>query len=89
MAVLDDDTVDAVDVLVPSAHHREYVVAALERGKHVFVETPMALTIRDADAMIQAARTHRPLRLLYPQTHVQESLFRSLLNLHKFVVHEK
>ncbi len=59
MAVLDDDAVDAVDVLVPSAHHREYVVAALERGKHVFVETPMALTIRDADAMIQAARTHR------------------------------
>src|SRR3990170_6765718 len=59
MAVLDDDTVDAVDVLVPSAHHREYVVAALERGKHVFVETPMALTLRDADAMIRVARAHR------------------------------
>ena len=59
MAVLDDDTVDAVDVLVPSANHREYVVAALERGKHVFVETPMALTLRDADAMIRVARAHR------------------------------
>src|SRR3989304_2764634 len=32
---------------------------ALERGKHVFVETPMALTLRDADAMIRVARAHR------------------------------
>ncbi len=59
MVLLEDDTVDAVDVLVPSANHREYVVAALEHGKHVFVETPMALTLRDADAMIRAARAHR------------------------------
>jgi predicted dehydrogenase len=59
MAVLDDDSVDAVDVVVPSGNHREYVVAALERGKHVFVETPMALTLPDADAMVRAARAHR------------------------------
>src|SRR3990170_6969815 len=35
------------------------VLGAGERGKHVFVETPMALTLRDADAMIRVARAHR------------------------------
>lgn len=54
--LLDDDSVDAIDITYPSGLHREWAVAALERGKHVFVETPMALTVEDADAMIAAAR---------------------------------
>lgn len=57
--VLGDDSVDAVDVTVPSGLHRRFVVAALNRGKHVFCETPMALALRDADAMIAAARRNR------------------------------
>lgn len=57
--ILDDDSIDAVDVCVPSQHHRRHVVAALERGKHVFCETPMALTLEDADAMLGAARKNR------------------------------
>jgi len=35
---------------------REYVVAALQRGQHVFCETPIALNLDDANAMIEAAR---------------------------------
>lgn len=57
--VLRDDTIEAVDVVVPSGHHRRFVVAALRQGKHVFTETPMALTLADADAMIAAARANR------------------------------
>ncbi len=56
---LEDDTIDAVDVTVPSAFHRPLVVDALERGKHVFCETPLALTLTDVDAMIDAARKSR------------------------------
>jgi predicted dehydrogenase len=56
--LLDDDTVQAIDVTYPTALHREFVVAALEREKHVLCETPMALTIEDADAMIAAAHRH-------------------------------
>jgi UDP-N-acetylglucosamine 3-dehydrogenase len=62
--MLDDDSIEAIDVTYPSALHREWVVAALERGKHVFCETPMALSIEDADAMILAARQHG--RILMP-----------------------
>lgn len=56
--LLDDDSIDAVDVCYPSSVHREYVVAALERGKHVFCEAPIALNVEDANAMIEAARAH-------------------------------
>jgi UDP-N-acetylglucosamine 3-dehydrogenase len=57
--ILRDESIDAIDVTVPSGLHRTFVVSALAHGKHVFCETPMALTLRDADAMIDAARANR------------------------------
>jgi len=57
--ILRDESIDAIDVTVPSDLHRKFVVTALERGRHVFCETPIALTLRDADAMIDAARANR------------------------------
>jgi UDP-N-acetylglucosamine 3-dehydrogenase len=59
--ILSDETIDAVDICLPSASHRRFAVRALDQGKHVFCETPMALTLRDADAMIAAARRNRRL----------------------------
>jgi threonine dehydrogenase-like Zn-dependent dehydrogenase len=58
-ALLDDPAIDAIDVCVPSANHLEYVVAALERGKHVFCETPqhamdtLKLSIATQDSLRQ------------------------------------
>jgi UDP-N-acetylglucosamine 3-dehydrogenase len=54
--LLDDPTIAAIDVCLPSAVHPEFVVAALERGKHVFCETPFALELGPAEAMIDAAQ---------------------------------
>jgi len=48
--------VDAVAVNLPNALHAEAALAALGAGKHVMVEKPMAVTLREADAMIRAAR---------------------------------
>jgi len=62
--ILDDDTVDAVDICYPTFAHREYVTSALQRGKHVLCETPLALTLEDADAMIAAARSNGKLLLV-------------------------
>jgi predicted dehydrogenase len=62
--ILDDDTVDAVDICYPTFVHREYVTSALQRGKHVLCETPLALTLEDADAMIAAARSNGKLLLV-------------------------
>jgi predicted dehydrogenase len=47
--------IDAVDICTPSHLHAEMALAALEAGKHVLVESPMAITLRDADALLKAA----------------------------------
>lgn len=46
--------VDVVVVLTESGRHAEHVIALADYGKHIVVEKPMALTLSDADAMIEA-----------------------------------
>ena len=46
--------IDVVVVLTPSGLHAENVVELASYGKHIMVEKPMALTLDDADAMINA-----------------------------------
>ncbi|MBN2003785.1 MAG: Gfo/Idh/MocA family oxidoreductase [Anaerolineae bacterium] len=48
--------VDVVDICLPTDLHAPYAVQALESGRHVLCEKPMALTAADADRMIAAAR---------------------------------
>ena len=43
--------IDAIDVCLPSANHHDVVVAALEAGKHVFCESPLALDLDQAQRM--------------------------------------
>lgn len=50
--------VEAVSVTLPTHLHEKYTVAALEAGKHVFVEKPMALTVDACDNMIAAAEAN-------------------------------
>jgi UDP-N-acetyl-2-amino-2-deoxyglucuronate dehydrogenase len=54
-----DVDVDVVSVLTESGLHAEHVVDLARHGKHVVVEKPMALTLQDADRMIQACDTAR------------------------------
>jgi len=46
--------VDALVVCSPAGTHAEIVLAALDAGVHVFVEKPMCITLRDADAIVAA-----------------------------------
>lgn len=52
--VLNDDGIQAVDVCLPTDLHREFVVKAAAKGKHVFSEKPIARSLEDAQAMKQA-----------------------------------
>ena len=51
-----DPEVDAVYVATPPASHKQYVLAAAEAGKPVYVEKPMALDAKECDEMIAACR---------------------------------
>jgi predicted dehydrogenase len=54
-AVLRDPELDAVDICLPTPLHRDFAERAFAGGKHVFLEKPIALTIDDADAIVDAA----------------------------------
>src|SRR5215208_6326840 len=54
--LLADPQVDLVDLCVPNDEHARLAIRALEAGKHVLVEKPIALTTADADAMVAAAK---------------------------------
>jgi predicted dehydrogenase len=54
--ILSRGDIDAVDICLHNNYHMPATVAALEAGKHVYCEKPMAGSYRDAVTMYQAAR---------------------------------
>ena len=72
--LLADPTIDAVHVLTPNVAHCEITVAALEAGKHVLCEKPMAATPDDAKKMLEARdRTGKMLTIGYQYRHFPEN----------------
>lgn len=53
--VVDDPDIDLVDICSPGSTHVEIAVAALEAGKHVLCEKPLANTVAEAERMAEAA----------------------------------
>lgn len=56
--LLEDDSIDAVHILTPNDSHAPITVAALQAGKHVMCEKPMAKTAAGARKMVQAAEKY-------------------------------
>ena len=55
-ALCADPAVDAVYVATPHQFHREHALQAAQAGKHLLIEKPMALTVEDCTAIVDAAR---------------------------------
>lgn len=53
--VIARDDIDIVDIVTPGDSHAEIAIAALEAGKHVLCEKPLANTVAEAEAMADAA----------------------------------
>ncbi|MDN3495462.1 Gfo/Idh/MocA family oxidoreductase [Planococcus sp. APC 4015] len=53
--VIARDDIDVVDIVTPGDTHAEIAIAALEAGKHVLCEKPLANTVGEAESMADAA----------------------------------
>ena len=52
--MLQDDTIQVVNICTPSGYHAPLAVQAADAGKHIVVEKPISLTLEDADKIIAA-----------------------------------
>ena len=55
--IVNDDSIDVVDVVVPSGLHAEFAVPAARAGKHLIVEKPLEITLEAVDRIIEAVDT--------------------------------
>ncbi len=63
--LLDDPDIDAVEIITPHHLHAEMGIAALDAGKHVSLQKPMAMNVTQADAILAAAeRSGKLLRVI-------------------------
>lgn len=74
--MLRDESLDAVHVCTPNDSHADITIAALEAGKHVMCEKPMAKTAEGARRMLEAAeRTGRKLSIGYQNRYRPDSRY--------------
>ncbi|WP_339320877.1 Gfo/Idh/MocA family oxidoreductase [Paenibacillus sp. FSL W8-0194] len=73
--LLKDESIDLVHVCTPNKSHSFITIAALEAGKHVMCEKPMAKTSEEARAMLETAkRTGKKLTIGYDNRYRPDSL---------------
>lgn len=65
--LIDDPNLDLIVVALPSFLHASFSIRALAAGKHVVCEKPMAVTLAEADAMIEAAKAAPGILTIFQQ----------------------
>ena len=55
-AMIEDPEIDVIYISLPNHLHAEWTIKALQAGKHVLCEKPIALTLSEADAMSNASQ---------------------------------
>ncbi len=58
-AMIEDPELDAIDICLPTGLHAPVTIAALDAGKHVLCEKPMALTVEDCGRMLEAKNRNK------------------------------
>ncbi len=78
--VASDPEVELVYISTPHFMHREHALVAIDAGRHVLVEKPLARTAEDATAIVDAAR-RTGMRALYGHTHALDPVVQAMADL--------
>jgi UDP-N-acetylglucosamine 3-dehydrogenase len=62
--IINDKSIDAVDICLPTYLHKRHVISALQADKHVFCETPIALDIDEAIEMQKIAKEKKKIFMI-------------------------
>ena len=77
-AMCDAERPDIVTVATQTRHHHDPTVAALQRGVSVICEKPIALDLREADSMVEAAEASGAKLSIHQQNHVHPGILKAL-----------
>jgi predicted dehydrogenase len=81
--MLESKDIDAVTIATPLHMHSEMAMAALDAGKHVFVEKCMAYSVMQCDAMVKAAKAHPKLVLQVGHQHRFDPVIHKVVEMSK------
>lgn len=70
--------IDAVYIALPNSMHAEYSIRAANAGVHVLCEKPMAVTERECQSMIRAARKHKIKLMIAYRLHFEEANLKAI-----------
>jgi predicted dehydrogenase len=62
--IVESPLIDIVDIVTPTDSHAEIAIAALQHGKHVLCEKPLALNLKQAQSMFAAAQKSRAVHMV-------------------------
>lgn len=76
-----DPAVDVVSITTPNGFHRQMAEAALNAGKHMWLEKPMALSLADAEAMAALAAAKPDQKTMLGYNYLRNPSFKTALRL--------
>src|SRR5262249_22253568 len=62
--IMERDDIDLIDICSPGDAHKPQAIAAAEAKKIVFCEKPLANTLKEAEAMLEAAKKNRAIHMI-------------------------
>jgi predicted dehydrogenase len=62
--LIERDDIDLIDIVTPNNTHAEIAIAAAEAGKHVICEKPLAMTLEQAQRMLEAVKKNNVVHMI-------------------------